>query len=387
MILHMPWTRDLGGPRVSVEVADEFIRMGHQVDKFDLNDAFPRPNRLSSFFAAALFARRAVAHVRRVGRDYDVIQAEQGNLPVSRQALNFDGVLVARSNGLAHFYAEYAAQEARRKRQQGIREGTLAGNALRRMADHMAHTVRDAERSFVHADAIILINRDELEYVAATLGHRNKAALFHNGLSEARHAEFAAKRTGPGARLAAQQVVFVGSWNSRKGAEDFPALVRMVRQARPETTFLLLGTGAQPATIRAYFDPRDRESVQMVPRYTSAELPALLARGTVGLLPSYIEGFGLGVLESLAAGIPTLAYDVPGPREMLRQFDPPLLTPAGDIAATATRLVDLLSLPEAEYAAHSRQAVEVAGRFRWQEVACDMIALYEGRRRERGLRA
>jgi glycosyltransferase involved in cell wall biosynthesis len=377
IILHMPWTRDMGGPRVSVEMADEFVKLGHHVDKFDLHDAFPRWNRLLPIFYMAFFHGRAIDYVRRNGHKYDIIQAEQGNLPLFKGKLNYEGLLVARSNGLAHFYEAFMAGEARRKRQEGIREGSLAGNLLRRLAARMAQVVRNAERSFDAADVIVMINQDELNYVAETLGHRDKAVLFHNGLSEARFAEFAACRTEPAQRLAGQQIAFVGSWGDRKGAQDFPRLVRGVRAARPQASFLLLGTGADQVALRAHFAPQDRDAVQVVPVYRSAELPGLLAGATVGFLPSYIEGFGLGVLESLAAGIPSLAYDVPGPREMLRHFTPPLLTPPGDVEAAAARLIALLDLPPDEYAALSARSIEVAGLFHWQDIACRMLTHYQ----------
>jgi hypothetical protein len=64
MILHMPWTRDLGGSRVQFELAEEFRKQGHIVDKFDINDAFPRSNRLTVRFHAAVFHHRAARFVQ-----------------------------------------------------------------------------------------------------------------------------------------------------------------------------------------------------------------------------------------------------------------------------------------------------------------------------------
>src|SRR4051812_18898120 len=77
MIMHMPWTRELGGPRVSVEIAEEMRRLGHVVDKFDVCDALgPRRSKLASYFEQPRFTRAAVRYVRRHGAKYDVIQAE-----------------------------------------------------------------------------------------------------------------------------------------------------------------------------------------------------------------------------------------------------------------------------------------------------------------------
>jgi glycosyltransferase involved in cell wall biosynthesis len=102
----------------------------------------------------------------------------------------------------------------------------------------------------------------------------------------------------------------------------------------------------------------------------------LLADCTIGLFPSHIEGFGLALIEQLAAGLPTIAYDVPGPHQILETQKTRLLTPAQDSAAIASRAADLLSLPSAEYETLSRSCVEIARRYRWQEIAENTILHY-----------
>src|SRR5579871_5006634 len=178
MVLEFPWTRILGAARVSVEVADEFVAMGHSVEKFDLFDAFPRRNKLSIYFETSRFPRRAIDYVRANAHRFDIIQAELGNLPVSKEQLGFKGLLVARSNGLQHFYSAYTQAEGERKRKLGIREGTFVGNTLRALNAHMEQEVSMVDKSMKAADAIVLINDDERRYVAETLGHGSKAVLF-----------------------------------------------------------------------------------------------------------------------------------------------------------------------------------------------------------------
>jgi len=54
MVIHTPWTPNLGGPRVQLELADELRAMGHEVEKFSYEDAFPRaaPRRESAHEAS-----------------------------------------------------------------------------------------------------------------------------------------------------------------------------------------------------------------------------------------------------------------------------------------------------------------------------------------------
>jgi glycosyltransferase involved in cell wall biosynthesis len=377
MILDTPWTRELGLSRCSVELAEEFRALGHEVDKFDIRDAFPRQTRLGAFFEGALFSRRAVEFVRRHGHEYDVIQAEQGNLPVSRRTLGYDGVLVCRSDGLVHFYVQWLRERKLRGVRRAEPSGTWLGTALRWMAGRLHGGVEAVDRSFDAADVIVLLNHDELRFVTDRLGHGRKAVLLPNGLSEERFHALASEARSPGARLRQQHVVFVGHLSERKGLADFPALVREVRVRIPEVRFSLLGTGMPAERVVHLFAEEDRPHLRVVESFASGRLPGLLADATAGVLPSYLEGFPLGVLEQLAAGIPTVACDVPGSREILGLFPPGPLTPAGDPAAMAAQVARVLSLPEPEYAALAERSRAVAARFRWRDIARETLAVYQ----------
>lgn len=386
MILHAPWTRELGLSRCSVDLAEEFRSLGHHVDKFDIRDAFPRRTRLGAVFEDPLFARRAVAFVRRHGHAYDVIQAEQGNLPVARRALDYDGVLVCRSNGLVHLYVEWLRERGRRGRRRPERRGTLLGRPLRWFAARLHGGLEAAQRSFDAADAIVLLNHDELRFVAERLGHGQKAVLLRNGLSEESFRALAEGVRSPEARLRAQHVVFVGHLNERKGLEDFPTLVREIRRRVPAARVSLLGTGLPPKDVLGLFAQEDRAHIRVVQRFSTERLPGLLADATAGVLPSYLEGFPLGVLEQLAAGIPTVAYDAPGSRELLGLVGPGALAPVGEPETMAARVAKVLSLSPAEYAAAVERSRAVAARFRWRDIARETLAVYESARRRRRIR-
>ena len=94
---------------------------------------------------------------------------------------------------------------------------------------------------------------------------------------------------------------------------------------------------------------------------------------TLALFPSYIEGFGLAVIEQLAAGLPTIAYDVPGPRQILPRN---LLTPAGDPDAMAARASEILALPLPQYEELSDSCLAIAERYRWCEIAASTAQRY-----------
>jgi glycosyltransferase involved in cell wall biosynthesis len=386
MILHTPWTRELGLSRCCVELAREFRALGHLVDKFDLRDAFPRQTKLGAFFEGSLFSRRAVAFVRRHGHEYDVIQAEQGNLPVPRSTLGYDGVLVCRSDGLVHFYEQWRHERKVRGMRRALPRGTAPGRALQWTAGRLHGGVEAVDRSFEAADVIVLLNPAELRFAVDRLGHGGKAVMFPNGLSEECFRDLALQARSQEARLRERHVVYIGHLSERKGLADFPALVREVRARIPDARFSLLGTAMHADRVTPLFADEDHPHIRVVENFAPEELPSLLADATVGVLPSYLEGFPLGMLELLAAGLPTLAYDVAGTRELLGPVGPEALIPAGDPEAMAVQVARVLSLPEPEYAALAERSRAVAARFRWRDIARRTLAVYESARENRRTR-
>ncbi|MFN2468034.1 MAG: glycosyltransferase family 4 protein [Gaiellaceae bacterium] len=238
------------------------------------------------------------------------------------------------------------------------------------------------DRSFEAADAIVLLNSDELRFVSERLGHERKAVLLPNGLGEERLRTLAGAAASPQARLSERRVVFVGHLNERKGLGDIASVVREVRRRVPEARFSLLGVAIPAGDLLGRFAPEDRGGVEIVERFAPERLPALLANATAGVLPSYLEGFPIGVLEQLAARIPTVAYDAPGSRELLGPL-PGALSPVGDPGALGAQVARVLSLPEREYAEAAERAQARAGQFRWRDIARDTLAVYEAARRAR----
>jgi phosphatidylinositol alpha-mannosyltransferase len=106
------------------------------------------------------------------------------------------------------------------------------------------------------------------------------------------------------------------------------------------------------------------------------ELRAELARADVLVAPSLRgESFGIVLVEAMAAGLPVVASDIPGYRDVL----PPeagVLVPPGDPAALADALRDLLVDDEARsrIGAAGRKAAE---QYAWPRVAAQTLAVYE----------
>lgn len=396
MVTNTPWTANLGGARVFVELAAELAALGCAVEKFSAEDAFPAdfaadfapdfaPGRgrggglrrwLARLPGRRDFARRARDFVRRESHRFDIIDAMQADLPYAKRDLGFRGLLVSRSVGLFSSYLEFDRFSARR-----WPEPRSPKRLLHRLLRYPSYqrALRRYVVGFRHADLINVSNAEDLAAVEGELGFAGKGACFPFGLTEARRRAFAESRLPPERRLAARRVAFIGTWNSRKGARDWPAIVRAVLAARPGVRFLLLGTDMERGAVLRDFPAELHRALEIHPRFDGEELPALLGAATVGAFPGYLEGFGFAVLEMLAAGLPIAAYDASGPREMLRFQRLPTVVPRGDTAAFAARLLELLALSPECHAAHGADGLAIAERFSWRHIAEQTLALYRER--------
>lgn len=127
-----------------------------------------------------------------------------------------------------------------------------------------------------------------------------------------------ARIVSPGSRP--PRLVVLATFDFRKGCLDLPPLLSRLRRYHPELKLRLLGTRGlfrSEAEVRRFFPADLQPALEVVPSFNAAELPRWLADADAGLFPSYLEGFGIAVIEQLAAGLPVFAYDVPGPCDSL----------------------------------------------------------------------
>ncbi|MDJ1179454.1 glycosyltransferase [Roseofilum sp. BLCC_M91] len=305
-----------------------------------------------------------------------MIDAHQGNIPFSKEELGFKGALVVRSAGLYPLLEEYLKLEKVKWPQQ---------NKKRTLIDSLRHSWHQIKRrkerpyywkSLEVSDLILLPNSDELAYADEHLGLGNKSVFFPHGLSRKRQQAFAEAIAPALIRQSRHTVAFIGYWCLRKGAGDWAEIIQRTRSQVPEVKFLFLGTGLSSEQILEDLNLQASEGLEIVPSYESDRLPGLLSEVTLGAFPSYMEGFGLGVLEKLASGLPIVAYDIPGPREMLRPVDKTLMVPVGDVEGFSNRLIQLLKLEESQYTQLSRSCIQVAQTFDWHEIAKKHIEAY-----------
>lgn len=375
MVNHLPLDRRLGGSRPQIEIADLLRGQGHHVDHYSLDDAFPDPPRTTlGALVRRRFASVAVPYIASLASSYDVIDANQGDLPASKARLGFEGRLVVRSNGLVPLYDEF-------KRSAAVRwPDAPRGHPVRRTIGALRgpRAIAAVRESFEVADAAVVTNAAEAAYLSEWLAPSPPVSIIPLGLQPAFLDEVAPSPRMVADRLDSPRVVAIGTWDLRKGARDWPSIARRVLATVPEATFMFIGTQVSRDRVLADLGAALASRTTVVSTYEPAELPGLLSTATVAASPSYLDSFGLGVLEALAAGVPCAAYASPGPRETLTAMPAGSLIPVGDEVGIAETLSRWLQLRADNYASLARRARAHAERYTWSATASSTLAIYRG---------
>ncbi|HXE55508.1 MAG TPA: glycosyltransferase family 4 protein, partial [Tepidisphaeraceae bacterium] len=104
------------------------------------------------------------------------------------------------------------------------------------------------------------------------------------------------------------------------------------------------------------------------------------ALSNIGLLvlPSSSEGFGLVLIEAMAAGVPVIGTNVPGIRDVIRDGQNGLLVPPFSPVALADAIRRVIERPELRRELVEQATRDVRERFSWSRVLeryCQLLAL------------
>lgn len=93
-----------------------------------------------------------------------------------------------------------------------------------------------------------------------------------------------------------------------------------------------------------------------------------LAEMDVLVLPSEAEGFGLVLIEAMASGVPVVATDSPGIRDVVKDGKTGLLIPVGSPAAIAASVTKMLDDPIFRSESIAAALLDVRARYSWATV-------------------
>ncbi|MEU8586422.1 glycosyltransferase family 4 protein [Streptomyces sp. NPDC048664] len=206
-----------------------------------------------------------------------------------------------------------------------------------------AHLVRLLERRVARAASVVLGTSSDLVDRARRRGARD-ARLAAVSLPGPRAAVDRDDQEGPGTKVRAELgavgrplLIAVGTLDRHRGYDVLLDAARAWRDLDPQPLVVIAGEGTLRTVLRRRIEDEELP-VRLLGR--RADAGELLAAADLALLPSSWESRSVLAQEALHAGVPLVATDVGGMRELVG--DAAELVPYGDAGALAAAVVRLL---------------------------------------------
>jgi phosphatidyl-myo-inositol alpha-mannosyltransferase len=243
-----------------------------------------------------------------------------------------------------------------------------AGHERSRLMSAAAPVLRP---TFRRLDARIAVSHAAAEFLATTF--LGTVEIVPNGVDVERfaHPSSTASVLPPGRRL-----LWVSRLDPQKG---FPVLIRAFARLADQLedlNLVVIGDGRDRDAVHLLPD-RLRSRVSMLGAVPNADLPPYCAATDLFVAPATgHESFGVILVEALAAGLPVVATDIAGYREVVREGKDGLLVRPGDPTALAAAILRVLTEPE--LASRLAEAgPKRAAEFSWDVVVPRIEAIYE----------
>jgi glycosyltransferase involved in cell wall biosynthesis len=176
----------------------------------------------------------------------------------------------------------------------------------------------------------------------------------------------------------AQVVITVARVTRQKGIPTLLEAARLVRLARPNVKFLIVGPRKGEGPFAMSDEEMSRHADYVIAPGERTDIPSLLAMADVFAFPSeYAEGVPRALMEAALSRSPIVASDIDGCREVIRDGWNGRLTPMGDPEALADGILSLLRDRDHATAMASRGPATIRKTFCLDAVVARHAEIYE----------
>ncbi|MBV8062677.1 MAG: glycosyltransferase, partial [Nevskia sp.] len=183
---------------------------------------------------------------------------------------------------------------------------------------HERDRIRRVLRALYHQfDGVFVLNSDHRTWLtghAMGLPEEKVFLTAHHTEAPAQHVVPVRKsELIPGATAATPVLFYAGRLSKEKGILELPQILRQARAAIPELKLVIAGTGPAEKELRAALP--DATFLGWVSRERMNQLYAGL---DLFVFPSQFDTFGNVLLEANSQGMPALAYNCKGPKDIVQ---------------------------------------------------------------------
>lgn len=170
-------------------------------------------------------------------------------------------------------------------------------------------------------------------------------------------------------------VLAVGRLWPQKRYKDLIWAAELVASARDDTTLIVIGDGPKRSELLRFRDAVTRpEHAAFVG--ARDDVPQLLPHADLFWIGSEYEGQSNAVIEAMQAGVPVIASDIAGNRDLVIHDQTGRLVPLGDRAAFARESMDLLVNPDTAQCLAKAAKERISSEFSVQQMVQKHVELY-----------
>ena len=178
-------------------------------------------------------------------------------------------------------------------------------------------------------------------------------------------------------RLTKPYVLFVGILRSGKGILDLIDIAKNVCNQRPDVRFVVAGIGPLFKNLYLKAQRMGLQKKIIFLKYVDREnLVKLYQNSAVLVQPSAHEGLSTVVLEAMSCGLPVVAYDIPGNRQVISSGANGILVSPKSFKSMADSILKLLNDQKLKENIERAARITIENNFSWDRVADRMIDCY-----------
>lgn len=187
--------------------------------------------------------------------------------------------------------------------------------------------------TFIKADKIIVLSKSWYAWLNDTLGNSTKVSIVYNATEQV------CENPDP----TAGHILFLGRLEEAKGVSDLIYAFAKVSHIYPTITLTLGGTGNLDFYKSLATELGVENKITFAGWVSGEAKEALLRSSDIYCLPSYKEGFPMGVIEAMSSHLAVIASDVGGISDAIEHNVTGLLFKAGEREQLVQHLDDYLS--------------------------------------------
>ncbi len=183
--------------------------------------------------------------------------------------------------------------------------------------ENNTNRIRRLARSYYHAfDHLLVLNSDQQTWLTSPEMGFNQEQIHRTAhwVNESFAPQTDRREELFGFDNEDKILLFSGRLSNEKGVNEIPAIYEKIKKSIPNLKMVFAGTGPEEESLKAKLpDARFMGWVNQI------DLPSIYSSADLMILPSKFDTFSLVTLEALSCGLPVIAYNSKGPKDIIEE--------------------------------------------------------------------